>query len=208
MLEQRQYLQLRFYNNSTLSTSNLQINFKAEKWQQDCFQRDDLMRQLKQQRERKTWIYPYWMTLDSPTSFSAPVTIPANGSATGTMSNTGDNFLAMFDVIASGLTTGVAGDTTELYTVEIFDAKTNRALMSGPVTSTTLGGTAGFSFGLPTPIIIEPKTNLVFKFVNLVTDQATDAQITLKGVAIEHYRGGVFDKNMRNVAAQIYRGQP
>jgi len=78
---------------------------------------------------RKT--HPYWLTLD------VPLTIPANGTATGTMTLTGEADLEVWKMLDA--------PTSQEYTVEIFEGRSGRPITDGPIHSANIFGRVGLA---------------------------------------------------------------
>lgn len=182
-LENQGTLQFEFSNPSAAGTANFYEMLEARKFQQVAMMRQSIAEYIGDMRQRKPQLAPYWLTSD------AEISIPAGGKATAFFTASRDVTLVLFMSMSFGLTTGVAGDTTELYTVQAFDAESERALQNAPVARTCFGGTAQYPYFLPTALILRPNTKMRLEFTNLVTDQATEVFHTFQGVAM--YEGQI-----------------
>lgn len=178
LLENQGTLQATFINNSTAGTANFYSSMEARKFQQVSLIRKDISNYIYEQRSRKQQLAPYWLTSDQA------VSIPAAGKATAFFTASKDITLALFFTMGFGLTTGVAGDTTEQFTVSIFDAESERPLQNQPVAKNCIAGTAQYPFVLPSALILRPNTKMRVEFTNLVTDAAMEVFFTFAGVQL------------------------
>lgn len=176
-LQPQQGLQFQFFNRSAAGPSSFRFGATARKVQQAEFSQNYMDAFIADHWSRKTLLQSFWFTTDNP------VSIPANGRGTAFLTNTKDRFCVFFYLMGQGLTTGVAGDTQELFSFELFDPKTERPMQNAPITLNCGAGTAGFPYILPAPILMEPNTQMKINFRNLITDQATEAFLTFYGVA-------------------------
>lgn len=181
VLEQQQAMQFQFFNASVAGAANWRMALEMRKFQRTALEFQEVQKWAGEQRIRKAFLYPFWQTTD------AAVTIPAGGTSEAFMSNTSDLWLYLFVAMAQGISTGVAGDLQEMFTVEVFDAKTKRPLQNSPISLNNFGGSSNFPYPLPTPIMVEPTTQIQLRLRNLITDQPTEAFITFAGIA--HYTG-------------------
>ncbi len=176
-LEAQAVLQLQFSNRSTVGISNFRISAGGTKFQASAMLTKRVTEHIKITRHQSLYLQPYWLTSNEA------VTIPAGGSVDAFFDNTRDIYNALFQIMAQAITTGAAGDTQEIFSFEIFDAATERPLQNQPVTMNTGTGTAEFPYDLPTPICMDPRTQLRVRFTNLITDQPTEVFFTFHGVA-------------------------
>lgn len=177
-LQPQQTMQFVFLNNSTAGASSWRFALAHRKFQSTGLTTPETQNWVREQVKRKCMLNSFWLTSTDP------VSIPANGkNTTSLFKNTPDKWLCLFYIMATGLTTGVAGDTTELFNFTIFDPKNYRPYMNSPVTLNTGCGTARFPYVLPQPIFMEPNSTMQVLFNNLVTDAATEVFFTFYGVA-------------------------
>jgi len=188
LMQGQQALAFEFQNNSGVGSSNFNFGARAYKIQNaDLSHRYAEMR-YNQIRERKVHLYPYWMTTDNA------VTVAASSTVKAFLSNTTDIEVAFFQLMGRGLSTGAAGDTTEMFTVKIIDPQTEDPLQSEPISLNNGFGTANFPYPLPAPILMPPNTQLELEITNLITDQSTEVYLTFAGVA--NYLGLSLDRVM------------
>lgn len=178
LLENQGTLQFTFTNNSTAGSANFYSSLEARKFQQVSLLRKDISEYIYEQRSRKQQLAPYWLTSDQA------ITLPAGGKATAFFTATKDITLALFSAMAYATTTGVAGDTTEQFTVSFFDAESERPLQNQPVAKNCVAGTAQYPYVLPSALILRPNTKMRAEFTNLITDQPTNVYFTFGGVAL------------------------
>lgn len=177
LLESQANLQFQFFNNSTAGEVIWRMVLEARKYQASAFANQQVTKTLELLRKRKTFVNPYWLT-----SNEAIVLPPSGAPRTAFFDNTRDYFLILKYVMAQVITTGVAGDTQELFTFRLFDAKTDRPLMNQPVTLNTGCGTARFPFVLPHSLLVEPRTSIRAELRSLVTDANVEVFFTFHGV--------------------------
>ena len=178
LLESQQILQLQFYNNSTAGESIFRMQFEARKFQAAAMMKNQVTQEIARMRKRKLFLNPFWLTSENA------ITIPAGGSTVAFFRNSRDYFLVLNYIMAQAITTGVAGDTQEVFTFQLFDAKTDRPLMNQPVTMNTGTGTSTFPYVLPAPLLVEPVNAIRAQFTNLITDQPTEVFFCFHGVGI------------------------
>lgn len=176
-LQPQQILQFSFFNRSAAGATSFRFAATQRKIQNSVFAHPEMNEYIRQAWTRKTFLQPFWFTTDNP------VTVPAGGTVNSFFTNTNDRFVVFWYLIGSAITTGVAGDTQEIFSFRFFDAKTDRLMMNQPVTLNTGCGTAGFPYMLPAPWLLEPSTQIRVEFRNLITDQPTQIFMTLCGVA-------------------------
>jgi hypothetical protein len=203
LLDQYQTLKVQFSNNSLLGASSFRIAGEITKFQAEMFKRPDVANEFASQRARKLFYQNYWLTTDQPISMAA------SGTATGQFILTGDiYFCAMYQlghVIYDAA--GATGDTQEIVEIELFDAKTGRALQNQPFTLNTGLGTAENPYIFPHPIIIEPQTNLKVNYRNLLTNKALEVFHTLYGVAVYTGRAGLTEKSILQEAQVVFQAK-
>lgn len=199
LLEKNQTLLYQFFNHATSAPGSFALQNQAKKWQHEAFERPGVKELIRAQLARKTWCNPYWLTLDSDTQLAA------SGSATQFMTCTRDIMLVLFCAMGHGFTTGVAGDTQEVFTFNLFDAKTGRQLNNQPMTLNTGLGDAQNPYWFPHPLILEPYTQLKLEFTNLITDAATDVFVTFSGVAVYTGAAAITDPDILMESLRIQR---
>jgi hypothetical protein len=147
--------------------------------------RNEVFKAVKQYKA----VVPYWLALDTVISGTtvAGVTLTAGGTTESRFVAPSDVELILTCSFATAISAGIAGDTQEMFEVEMFDARTDRPLQSQPVTLNTGFGTPSFPHYFTFPIIIPPDHMVRAKFKNLITDAPTDVMITLHGVANYNY---------------------
>lgn len=176
-LEPDQTLQCIFYNASTSGSSSFDFACEACKYQTVNVADATVDRLIRKNRFEKDIFYPFWLTADSH------IQIPAGGSAVAYFTNTKDQWLVLWNAMATAISSGVAGDTTEFFSAEILDPRTARPLQNQPFTLNTGFGVAGLPYRFPTGWLIEPESQIVVYLKNLVTDQPTDVYMTFGGTA-------------------------
>jgi hypothetical protein len=178
LLESQQVMALQFFNNSTLGSSNFRLQFEARKFQAAAMLKNQVTQEIARLRKRKLYLNPFWLTSEQA------ITLPAGGSSVAFFRNSRDYFLVLNYIMAQAITTGVAGDTQEVFSFQLFDAKTDRPLMNQPVTMNTGTGTSAFPYVLPAPLLVEPVNAIRAQFTNLITDAPTEVFFTFHGVGI------------------------
>jgi hypothetical protein len=177
-LEPGQTLQAIFRNPAgSGGSSSFRFGMEARKLQTTNVANKNVQNLIQVNRNEKNRFYPYWLTNDSAISLAQS----AKGVAYFT--NTLDQWLLIQYAMATAITTGVEGDTTELFTCELFDPRTDRPLQNQPFTLNTGFGDAQFPYVFPTPWLIEPQSQIKANLANLVTDASTEIYITFHGVA-------------------------
>lgn len=175
-LENQQILLIQFFNNSVAGAAVFRQLYEERSFQAQSLTREDVTKLIQQKRKDALFFNPYWFTSD------APIIVPAAGQATAFFTNTRDYYLMLRYIVASSITTGVAGNLQDIATVMLFDATNSRPLMNQPMPLTMMTGTAAFPYVLPQPWAIEPATVIRADFQNLVTDQPTEIFFTFHGV--------------------------
>ncbi len=203
LLELNQTLAFRFYNNaSAVAPGSFGLSMEGRKWQQEATRRESVAKYIESMRARKMFCQPYWLTLDD-----GIVTLPADGTAIRTnLTCTGDVWLTLFNLYITCYSESELGDTNNFAQVELFDGRTGRQLQSAPWTVGLGGGTAQNPFVLPSPLIIEPQTQIMCRVSNLqlVRDVSVKFMLTLGGAATLYGRGAINDREVRDEAARIY----
>ena len=206
-LQINQAMRFQFYNWSTTAPASIGFAMEARKWQLEAVNNyPEVAARIKGLLARKTFISPYWLTFDINTPGQALVTIPANGSANGMMTNTGSNTLFLFFAYGHAIINGdgSAGDLGEIFSFAINDGETNRPYQNQEVTLNTGLGTAQNPYWMPHPIILKPRNLLRIKTTNLITNNTVDAFITLGGVAVLNSDTALVDPDILKEAQRIY----
>jgi len=191
MLEPLQDLQFQFFNASTGGTSNFSFMLEATKYQREALRNsktaEDVMRMLKKFRQ----VCPYWFSMNQNISSTnnPGVTLAASASSEISYTAREDTFLILTALMGTGLTAGVTGDTNEIFTVQIFDARTGQPLQNQEISFNCAAGNAQFPYILPTPLFVEPSQTLQCIVRNLITDASTDVFLTFHGIAMYGTRG-------------------
>ena len=204
LLEVDQTLLFQLTNYSTLGPGSVAPLIEARKWQVESLKRRNVAVFIDGLRQRKTYVNPYWLTLDD-----GIVTIPAGGAVTKFFTTTGDITCLLFNLYGHAISSGQAGDVQEMVSLEFFDAVNGRALQAQPVTLNTACGDASNAFHLPTPLTCEPASQIMVKMRNLITDQPTDIMLTWHGVAVytgmAGKGGSITDRALVDSARDMYR---
>lgn len=195
-LESQQTLLMNFSNRSTVGSSTFFPVCEQRKFQASAIMYKQVTQYIDQSRHRTVFLKPYWLTSTDR------ITIPAGGQVTAFFTSTNDIYLTLFAIIASAISTGVAGDVQEMFAFEVFDAKTSRPLQNQPIVRSCGTGTAKFPFVLPAPLMFEPNTTMQVRFTNLITDAATEVFFTYFGVS-SYVSVSPFAKQDVQVAGQI-----
>lgn len=177
-LEPSQTLQFEFFNGSTAGSASFRFMLESRKMQEVNLTRKDIAEEIRKNRRDKEIFYPFWLTQ------TQDISLGAGGRGVAFFYNTLDQWLSLNYAMASAITTGVAGDTTELFSCEILDPWSQRPLQNQPLVRTCQFGTAQQPYVLPSPWLIPPDGQIQINLNNLVTDQATDVFITFHGVAM------------------------
>lgn len=179
MLENQQTMKFQLFNNSTVGNSIFSMMVEMRKFQATALTRQNVSAKIGEMRKQKSFRNPFWLTTNDP------VTIPASGTTNVLFTNSRDYFLVLRYLMGQAIVPGgAAGDTQEIFTVRLFDAKTDRPLMNHPVTFNTLAGTASFPFVLPTPMLVEPVTAIRAQISSLITNQPIEVFLTFHGVGV------------------------
>jgi len=190
-LDPQQVLQFEFANPSASGAGSFSFALEARKIQLEALNDRKTKDELAALRKRREKVFPFWVPLAtspvvSGVTLQVPgITIPAGGVAEALFMPTDDlQEILITRIMATALTAGVAGDTQEVFTVDIYDGKTYRLLNNQPITLNCMGGPATFPYILPTPWILHPNSVVRARFKNLITDATTDAFVTLQGCAV------------------------
>ena len=175
-LENQQVLIFQFLNNSIVGAATFRQLMEGRTFQAQSLSRSEVTQLIGKKRREAVFFNPFWLTSDNP------IIIPAGGQTTAFFSNARDYYLLLRYIIRSWISTGIAGDVNEAFTVRFFDATNNRPLMNQPMTANMMGGNSNFPYVLPQPWSIEPVTSIRADFQNLITDQPTEVFLTFCGV--------------------------
>lgn len=178
LLEAQQTMIFDFLNNSTAGSTSFRFALESRKFQAVSLSRQQVSDYINQERFRKTLLNPYWLTTD------LPVTLNPLASQDVFFTNTKATYFVAFGAIATFiLNAGVpGGDTVQGFTVDWFDAKTERPLQNQSVARSCCMGTAGLPMQFPTALIFEPNTRMRMRLNSLVTGVTMDVFISLIGV--------------------------
>ena len=176
LLEAQQTLLFDFQNNSTAGATSFDFLCERRKFQATVFSRSEVTAYLAEQRKRKLFLNPFWLTSNSP------ITIPAGGSVDAFFTSSRDSYLVHQMIVGGFISSGVAGNTVEGFSAQIFDAKTERPLQNQAVVRSCCCGTPGFPYQLPCGLIQEPNTTIRVRFNNLITDAPTEVFFNFVGV--------------------------
>jgi hypothetical protein len=178
LLEAQQTQLIDFINNSTLGSTSFRFAYETRKFQAVSLSRQQVSDYINQERFRKTLLNPYWLTTDQP------VTLNPGASQDIFFTNTKSTYFVAFGAIATFvLNAGVpTGDTVEGFTVDWFDAKTERPLQNQSVARSCCMGSAGLPMQFPTALVFEPNTRMRMRLNSLVGVVTQDVFITLIGV--------------------------
>lgn len=187
-LEEDQGLLLNFFNYNTSNPATIYPMTEGRKWQFEATKYPKVKQFCNDLRLRKKWVQPFWLTLDD--GFLEI----AQGSSKGAFFTcTGDITLVLFNAYANAVALdGAFTDVTDAVTIELFDAKTKRALTVQPVPLSCAAGTSQDPYRLPTPWIVEPQTQIRANFaVPSSVGHTARILMTFHGVAI--YTGSNFN---------------
>lgn len=203
LLQKNHVLRYQFFNPAAAAAS-VGFSMEGRKWQIEATEHyPEVANLISSLIARQTMLSPYWLTLDVQPG-TIKTTIPANGSASATMTNTGSNFLFAYFAYGNAVSSGVAGDTQEMFSFEMIDGKTGQPLQRQPQTLNTGLGTAQNPYRFSTPLLIEPRNQVLIKFKNLITDQPTDVFMTLGCTALLGPNTAITDPNLLAEAQNIY----
>ncbi len=183
LLETDQTLLLEFLNYDTNGPASFAPISEGRKWQYEAMKSTSVYDYIAGLRQRKEYIQPYWLTLNDGWSSMA-----AGVGDTKFLTCTGDITLVLFNLYGQAF----AADGTDVSSkvlCSFTDAKTMRALQTTPVPLSLCAGTSQNPFLLPTPLIVEPQTQIKVDFTN---NNAVSCKVylTFHGVAI--YTGSSF----------------
>lgn len=174
------------FSNPTLANATFSFQSTAMKFQTSARQMPPIAQYLDELTQRRRKICPYWFAPDQQISNGQPgISIPASGRGLLTYTNYLKADLIITEVMATAITTGVAGDVNEKVTFSIQDQRTDRNLQNQPVSLNCFAGDAQFPYVLPVPIRVENNGILTVNLQNLVTDQATDVLLTFFGIRVD-----------------------
>jgi hypothetical protein len=178
LLEAQQTMLFDFLNNSTAGATSFRFALETRKFQAVALSRQQVSDYINQERFRKTLLNPYWLTTD------LPITLNPLGSQDIFFTNTKATYFVIFGAIATFvLNAGVpGGDTVEGFSVDWFDAKTERPLQNQSVVRSCCMGSAGLPMQFPTGLIMEPNTRMRVRLNSLVSGVTMDVFVTLVGV--------------------------
>jgi hypothetical protein len=178
LLEAQQTQLIDFINNSTAGSTSFRFAYETRKFQAVSLSRSQVSDYINQERFRKTLLNPYWLTTDQP------VTLNPMAGQDIFFTNTKATYFVAFGAIATFvLNAGVpGGDIVEGFTVDWFDAKTERPLQNQSVARSCCMGSAGLPFQFPTALVFEPNTRMRMRLNSLVTGVTQDVFVTLIGV--------------------------
>ncbi len=200
LLETDQTIQLQFLNYGSDAATFAPI-CEGRKWQKEALNNQSVFDYIAGLRERKTYIQPYWLTLDKRT-----VSVPANGQATAFLTCTGDITLVLFNVYSTAVNVDGIDHTNDI-TVAFQDGGTHRAMQAQPMPLALCTGTAENPFRLSTPWIVEPQRFIQADFVNS-GNANVNVYLTFHGVAVytgSNFRGSTLtNKNLIREAAKMY----
>lgn len=178
LLEPQQTMSMDFFNNSMAGATAFRFAFEMRQFQSTVLSRKQVSDYLYAEKKRKTLLQPYWLTSDQS------IRLASGGAGIAFFSNTRASYFIWLGTIATFIPNagGGAGDTVEGFTVQMFDAKTERPLQNQPVVRSCCCGSAAFPFMNATGLIMEPNTRMQWNLANLITGPSVDVFITLVGV--------------------------
>ena len=178
-LEPQQTLQVALFNNSIAGTSTFQQALEVRKFQEPCWNEPSSKKRLAELRQRKPRLYPFWQTTDNAISLT-----PGQEITTFLTVSSDIRFVA-FAAMARAISVGGGiGETTELFTMNMFDGQTERPLQNQPVARTCCSGTNTFPYWFPTGWMLEPNSKVKLNFKSLLTTgTSVDIFYTLFGTA-------------------------
>ena len=201
LLETDQTIQLQFLNYDTSPASFAPIS-EGRKWQMEAMKNQGVFDYITGLRDRKTYIQPYWLTLDQRS-----ISIGASGRATGFLTCTGDVTLVLFNVYANVVKTSDSSSAISSVTVALQDGGTHRSMQTQSIPMEICTGTAENPFRLSSPWIVEPQRFIQADFTNLSSDPLS-VFLTFHGVAVytgTNYRGSTLtNKNLIREASRMY----
>jgi hypothetical protein len=201
LLEKNQIAMFKFYNNSTSGNGSVSFSHEGRKWQLEAHRRPEVAKLIKEKRDRKTFLQPYWLTLDND------IRVDGNSQATGFLTCTGDIDLFLFDIRAHIVNSGAApvGDIQEFVEFQLSYTRNGRFYQSAPFTLNTGTGTAGQPFPLPHPILLKPQSQIKVSVRSLLTSATqTDVFLTMHGVGLYTGRSGITDPSILKEARRIW----
>jgi hypothetical protein len=185
MLEPQQTLTGINQNNSVAGASHVHPALESRIFQRPSWVMKDVKERLQELRERANIFYPYWLTQDDLGGSQSLITIPTGASIDIFFTVNKNIRYVIFAILANASTTGLAGDTIEMFTVDIYDPVTNRKLNNQPIARSCCSGISIYPHWLPTGWMIEPNSKIRITFNNLVTDAPTNVYWTFFGTACQ-----------------------
>ena len=174
------------FSNPTLAAATFSFMSSAMKFQTAARQMPPIAQYLDELNLRRRKICPYWFAPDQQISIGQPgVTLAASGRGLLTYTNYLRADIVLTEVMATAITSGVAGDVNEKITFSIQDQRTDRNLQNQPVSLNCFAGDAQFPYVLPVPIRVENNGILTVNLQNLVTDATTDVLLTFFGIRVD-----------------------
>jgi hypothetical protein len=200
LLETDQTFQLQFLNYGSDAASFAPIS-EGRKWQMEALKNENVFNYIAGLRERKTYIQPYWLTLNNRF-----ISVPAGGQATAFLTCTGDITLVLFNVYSTAVIADGTDHTNDI-SVAFQDGGTHRAMQAQPMPLALCTGTAENPFRLSTPWILEPQRFIQADFQNS-GNANVNVYLTFHGVAVytgSNFRGSTLtNKNLIREAAKMY----
>lgn len=190
MLKPQQLYTLKFYNTGLLTTLTLDMPAleSTRIFGGAVNQAKDLLQDVTLKESDAVEVYPYWFTMqnDITNRYGTPGLQLAAGDVgvAQFFNNRDDIVLVMTSILATAITSGVAGDTEAVAAYELFTAYDQQPLQDQPVAFNCGAGIGSFPHRLSCPFVIQPKDQFEVKFTNLITDATTDVFFTFFGVAI------------------------
>lgn len=184
-------LRFDFLNPSSSGAGSFSFAAEGRKINVEAFKDPKLKADVDALFARRRKVSPVWMPLYTDAGSTA-LNVPGINLASSGIGysqfitfNNSPAQVMITRIMGSAITAGAAGDTTELFSLDLYDGRTYRKLNTQPITLNTGCGTAGFPFILPTPIVIDSNQVVKATLTNLVTDGATDVMISLQGVSVD-----------------------
>jgi hypothetical protein len=180
MLESQQTLLFDFQNNSTAGPTNFTFLTERRKFQATTLSRNEVSKYIGEQRKRKLFLSPHWLTSDFPITVGPGATVDAFFTSSRDSYETQLMVIGGFLLVTPG--PPPVGNTFEGFSCQIFDAKTERPLQNQPVPRSLCCGTPNFPYMLPCGLIQEPNTKIHVKFNNLITNRSINVFFNFVGV--------------------------
>jgi len=182
-LEGQQTLKWTLANPMVGAGTIVSLALEGRSFQNSSLIYEQVSKYIEENRDKKRFLTPYWLTLDQN------MTLPAGGTVTGFFTVTRDIFFLgmqlMGHAIFSAAPPAPVGNAQEVFEFQLFDAKTDRPLVNSGqfVTWNTGFGNANFPFPLPEAWLMEPNTMARIVVRNLLTNKPVDVFLTIAGVA-------------------------